>query len=1113
MLLTIHNLPSSTRYADVKSLLKDKCGLTEVIVDNLVNEGKSKKVTVGLATEDDGAFVVRKLNGLLINGQQLYIEDKRRSTADQPYRPGGLDPVQPSPMMQPVMAPMVPSWNQTVAMPYMQPMAVDQTLAYTGYVGVTQAPLYAESNPVSAQVPGYSGYQPEAYAPNTEPRNQEPGDWNRNSREKPSETFRNKDRKRRHSPEKPDSGKRMSRFDNFNKSKNRNPTPPPKQWADENRAFRDQFSRQNQHAEPPYQPKEPNSDYRQSDSMWEQQSRWEDPKPAAEQQWGNANRGWEPEPQSQWREEPRQWDNQPKPQWESPPKAQWDNRAKSQRDKQPRPHRNNEPKSQWNTPQKSQWDNQPKPQWDSPPKSRWDNQPAAPQWDNPQKPHWDNQPKPQWDHQPKPQWDDRVPVENIRSEWYDHLAASDAPRGNDQEFQPRDHDRNRDGRSRNQNFDEPINDQVWTREPKNSFSSSDRQSRPAEESRRNRPRSKNGRERNDWRDSRPVSPRDRSGGRERTDYGKPKEYPSREFRRHPKPEHGPPKPAPRQETNRYERVEAHGANAKSNFTKQKNTYPPVSDRPVNKPGFVEVRLDKNKPQTLRSMINKDQTIRLQATALIAKKTVGADIEKPYISKGPLEAYIYKQLKACIKSRVDVIFGEELSVNLADVIQRYRAKFPFKDDSMLMVQIREKSSRELESLPPKEKKIEAYKHQAKAEQDEAEKQKRENNTTASPKVEQSNQGVTKAKVAQSNQGAAKVAQNNQGVAKAKVPQNKQGTANAKNGTQNIIVAPAAAKIAPPVHPSIAKMNKKKPGAPLTDKQVIQQMKLLRKWEYDQDDIYSMDADSTKALDDEMAQLDKLFTDECLNPADQHESVICKLLTSDCLNDFHKTIRLYITKRILNIQTGLAVRMFATGKPPKKEAVLQYLKKNKIQAAAVKKSVKGGMFMVNLTRFQDFDKLCNLEKDVIDGVPISFKAMHLAGPPAKVTKNQIKSMRQKMIANQIDGLDMNELEDVDFGTGDRGDGAGDKLEGAGDKWEGAEDQWENGGGDQWEAGNADGDGGDTSGNMDTGFVAEEDFTEDDFPGEDFSKQNKETEDAIDFAEGVNIENIKEEDLEDF
>ncbi|XP_063543368.1 uncharacterized protein LOC134751812 [Cydia strobilella] len=1114
MLLTIHNLPSSTRYADVKSLLKDKCGLTEVIVDNLVNEGKSKKVTVGLATEDDGAFVVRKLNGLFINGQQLYIEDKRRPTADQPYRPSGLDPVQPDTMMQPVMAPVVPSWNQTVSMPYMQPMPVDQTLAYTGYVGVPQAMLYAEPNPVSAQVPGYSGYQAEAYAPNKVPRNQEHGDWGRNSREQPPETFQNKDRKRRHSPERPAAGsKRSSRLDNFNKSKNRRePSPLRKQWADENRVFQEQFPRQNQNVEPQYQPREPNPDYRQPDPIWEQQPRWDEPKPHAEceQQWGNDNRGWEPQPgkawddQPQWREEPRQWDNQPKPQWDSPPKPQWDNRAQPKRDNQPKPQRNNQPKPHW--------ENQPKPQWDSPQKPHWDNQPK-PQWDSPQKPHWDNQ--------PKPQWKDQVPVDNIRSEWYDHLAASDAPRGNGQEFQPRDHGRNRDSRPRNKNFDEPISDPVWTREPENSFTPSGRQSRPAEESRRNRPRSKNGRQGGDWSDDRPVAPRDRSGGRQKPDYGKSKEYPSREFKRQARPEQGPPKAAPK-----HERNEAYSANTNKNtFVKANKTYPPVSERPVNKPVGVEVRLDKNKPQTLRSMINKDQSNRGQATSLIAKKTIGVDIEKSYFPDGPLESFIFKQLKACIKSRVDVIFGEELSVHMADVIQRYRAKFPFKDDKTLMVQIREKSTREYEALPPKEKK------------------------DAEDSVQVKKEKATKT---QNGKDEKKTTAVQEGTSNANVTLNKPAASACLPACLPAAVMPVMST-GPPIHPSIAKLHKKKPGAPLTDKQVIQQMKLLRKWEYDQDDIYSMDADNTKALDDEMAELDKLFTEECLNPADQHEALICKLLTSDSLNDFNKTIRLYITKRILNIQTGLAVRMFASGKPPKKDAVLQYLRKHKIQAAAVKKSVKGAMFMVNLTRFKDFDKLCNRENDVIDGIPINFKAMQLIGPPPKISKNQIKSMRQKMIENKIKGLDMAELEDVDFGatgddgagdtweddagaTGDGGAGdtwegdAGEKWEGdagatgdgdAGEKWEGdagatgdggAGDTWDGDAGEKWE-GDAGATGDGDAGDMDTGFVAEENFTEDILTGEEISKDVAKTENAMGFAEEVNIENINEEDLEDF
>lgn len=67
-----------TRYTDVKSLLQEKCGLTELILDNLVSEGNTKKVTVGLADEGDAAILVRKINGLYINGVQLYVEDKRK---------------------------------------------------------------------------------------------------------------------------------------------------------------------------------------------------------------------------------------------------------------------------------------------------------------------------------------------------------------------------------------------------------------------------------------------------------------------------------------------------------------------------------------------------------------------------------------------------------------------------------------------------------------------------------------------------------------------------------------------------------------------------------------------------------------------------------------------------------------------------------------------------------------------------------------------------------------------------------------------------------------------------------------------------------------------------
>lgn len=53
-----------------------------MIVDNLINlrnEGQgSKQVTVGLADSSDAALFVKNINGLLIDGHQLYVEDVRQ---------------------------------------------------------------------------------------------------------------------------------------------------------------------------------------------------------------------------------------------------------------------------------------------------------------------------------------------------------------------------------------------------------------------------------------------------------------------------------------------------------------------------------------------------------------------------------------------------------------------------------------------------------------------------------------------------------------------------------------------------------------------------------------------------------------------------------------------------------------------------------------------------------------------------------------------------------------------------------------------------------------------------------------------------------------------------
>lgn len=100
MLLTIYNLPAKTRYVDVKSLIHSKCGFKEVILDNLTSESNdTKRVTVGLAEEEDAAILVRKINGLFVDGQQLYVETIKKKAASAVMDFGGNQKEQ-QPMLQ-----------------------------------------------------------------------------------------------------------------------------------------------------------------------------------------------------------------------------------------------------------------------------------------------------------------------------------------------------------------------------------------------------------------------------------------------------------------------------------------------------------------------------------------------------------------------------------------------------------------------------------------------------------------------------------------------------------------------------------------------------------------------------------------------------------------------------------------------------------------------------------------------------------------------------------------------------------------------------------------------------------------------------------------------------
>ncbi|GBP97282.1 Tigger transposable element-derived protein 4 [Eumeta japonica] len=66
---------SVVKYQELKALIKQKCNISQFILDNLVSEEDgTKKVRIGVADENEGSILFRNLDGYSMNGYRLRVQ-------------------------------------------------------------------------------------------------------------------------------------------------------------------------------------------------------------------------------------------------------------------------------------------------------------------------------------------------------------------------------------------------------------------------------------------------------------------------------------------------------------------------------------------------------------------------------------------------------------------------------------------------------------------------------------------------------------------------------------------------------------------------------------------------------------------------------------------------------------------------------------------------------------------------------------------------------------------------------------------------------------------------------------------------------------------------------
>ncbi|GBP25668.1 hypothetical protein EVAR_12145_1 [Eumeta japonica] len=74
------------KYQELKALIKQKCNISQFILDNLVSEEDgTKKVRIGVADENEGSILFRNLDGYSMNGYRLRVNQSGRPFEDSNF--------------------------------------------------------------------------------------------------------------------------------------------------------------------------------------------------------------------------------------------------------------------------------------------------------------------------------------------------------------------------------------------------------------------------------------------------------------------------------------------------------------------------------------------------------------------------------------------------------------------------------------------------------------------------------------------------------------------------------------------------------------------------------------------------------------------------------------------------------------------------------------------------------------------------------------------------------------------------------------------------------------------------------------------------------------------